>query len=129
MKEIVNLKTKLAEEFSIKDLGPTKKILGMRISKEREKRLLKISQAKYMKKVLKRFNMLNVKPVNVPLGGHFKLSKAQDPPTEDEKALMSKVPYASAVGNLMYAMICIRPNIVQAMGVVSRYMSNPEKEH
>jgi len=36
MKEIVNLKAKLAKEFSMKDLGSTKKILGMRINKERK---------------------------------------------------------------------------------------------
>ena len=73
--------------------------------------------------------MSDAKIVNVPLGGHFKLSKAHDPTTEDEKALMSEVPYASAVASLMYSMICTRPDIAQAVRVVSRYMSNPEKEH
>ena len=89
-----------------------------------------------MEKVLKRFNISDVKHVNVPLGGHFKLSKAHAPTTEDEKALMSEVPYASALGSLMYAivclmyaMVCTRPDIAQAVKVVSRYMSNPEKEH
>jgi len=33
------------------------------------------------------------------------------------------------VGSLMYAMVCTRPNIAQAVRVVSRYMSNPRKEH
>ena len=98
-------------------------------NQQREKRLLKISQAEYVKKVLKRFNMSDAKPVNVPLGGYFKLSKAQAPTTEDEKALMSEVPHASIVGSLMYAMICTRPDIAQAVRVISRYMSNPEKEH
>jgi hypothetical protein len=37
--------------------------------------------------------------------------------------------YASAVGSLMYAMVCTRPNIAHAMGVLSRYMSKPGKEH
>ena len=68
----MNLKAKLAEEFSI-DLGSTKKILGLRISRER-KRSLKISQVEYVE-VLKRFNMSDAKPVNIMLGGHFKLSK------------------------------------------------------
>ena len=40
---------------------------------------------------------------------------------------MSKVPYASAIGNLMYAMVCIRPDIAHAVGVVSRFMSRPRK--
>lgn len=42
---------------------------------------------------------------------------------------MSRVPYASAVGSLMYAMICTRPDISHAVSVVSRYMENPGKEH
>jgi len=42
---------------------------------------------------------------------------------------MSKVPYASIVGSLMYAMVCTRPDIAHAVGVVSRYMNNPRKEH
>ena len=42
---------------------------------------------------------------------------------------MSRVPYASAVGSLIYAMVCTRPNISHAMGVLSRYMSNPREEH
>ena len=55
MKEIVNFNDKLTKQFSMKDLGPVKKILEMRINRDREKRLLKISQAEYMKKVLNRF--------------------------------------------------------------------------
>ena len=46
-----------------------------------------------------------------------------------KKADMAKVPYCSAVGSLMYAMICTRPHIAYAVGVVSRYMSNPGKKH
>ena len=70
-----------------------------------------------MKKVLKRFNMSDAKPVSIPLGGHFKLSKAHALTTEDEKVLMSEVPYASAVGSLCY--VCTRPDIAQAVGVVT----------
>ena len=91
--------------------------------------MLKVSQAENVKKMLKRFNMIVAKPVNVSLGNHFKLSEAQTPTIEDEKALMLEVSYASVVGSLMYAMFCTRPDIAQAMRVVSRYMSNPGKEH
>jgi len=87
----------LAREFSMKD-----KILGMRISRERKK-IVEAAQAKYIEKVLRRFNMVDAKSVNLPLGGHFRLLKAQELKTYDEKALMSKVPYASAVSSLMYA--------------------------
>ena len=42
---------------------------------------------------------------------------------------MTHVPYASTVGSLMYVMVCTRPNISHAVGVLSRYMSTPRKEH
>jgi phosphoribosyl-AMP cyclohydrolase len=42
---------------------------------------------------------------------------------------MYRVPYASAVGILMYPMVCTRPYIAHAVGVLSRYMSKPGKEH
>jgi hypothetical protein len=42
---------------------------------------------------------------------------------------MSRVPYSLAVGSLMYAMVCTRPTIAHVVGVVSRYMNNPGKEH
>ena len=42
---------------------------------------------------------------------------------------MAKVPYASAIGSLMYAMVCTRPDIAQVVGAVSKYMTNPGKEH
>jgi hypothetical protein len=42
---------------------------------------------------------------------------------------MSRVPYASVVGSLMYVMVCTRPDIAHAVGVLSRYMSKPRKEH
>ena len=41
---------------------------------------------------------------------------------------MAIVSYASAIGSLIYAMICTRPNISLAVGVVSKYMSNPGKQ-
>ena len=82
-----------------------------------------------MEKILKRFNTSDAKPMNVLLEDHFKLSKAQDLTIENEKALMSEVSYALAVSSLMCIMICTRLDITQAMGVVSKYMSNPDKEH
>ena len=42
---------------------------------------------------------------------------------------MEKVPYVYAVGSLMYAIVCTRPDIAQAVGFVSRFLANPRKEH
>ena len=63
------------------------------------------------------------------MANHLKLSKEHSPKTVEERDHMALVPYASAVGSLMYAMVCTRPDIAHAVGVVSRYMANPGKEH
>ena len=74
----MNLKAKLAEEFLMKDLGSAKKILRMRISRERKEAIENITSRVHGKDAGE-FNMMDAKPVNVPLGGHFKLSNAQAP--------------------------------------------------
>ncbi|KAE8693200.1 Cellulose synthase-like protein D2 [Hibiscus syriacus] len=49
--------------------------------------------------------------------------------TNEERVYMAKVPYANAAGSLMYAMVCTRPDISQAVGVVSMYMHDPGEGH
>ncbi|KAE8724080.1 cytochrome P450 71A9-like [Hibiscus syriacus] len=129
MQEIINLKQKLSKQFAMKDLGAVKQILGMRIKRDTKSGTLMLSQAEYINKVLSRFNMQDAKPVSTPLGVHFRLSKEQSPKMEEERAHMVKVSYASAIGSLMYAMVCTRPDIAHVVGVVSRYMNNPCKVH
>ena len=73
--------------------------------------------------------MGDAKSVRTPLASHFRLPKDHSPKTEEEKDFMAKVPYALVIGSLMYAMTCTRPDISHAVGVVSRYMSNPGKLH
>ena len=101
----------------------------MRIIRDKANGTLKLSQSEYVKKIFSRFNMNEAKPMSTPLGSHFKLSKEQSPKTNKERDHMSKVPYASTIGNLMYAMVCTRPDIAHAMGVVSRFISRVGKQH
>ena len=69
------------------------------------------------------------KAISTPLPPYVKLSAKDSLKSNVEKAEMAKVPYASCVGNLMYAMIATRPDIAFAVGVVSRFMSDPGKKH
>ena len=102
----------------------------MEINRDRERRKLWLSQKQYLQKVLQRFGIHeDTKPVSTPLAPHLKLSSRLSPTTDEEREYMAKVPYANAVGSLMYAMVCTRPDISQAVSVVSRYMHNPGKGH
>ena len=73
--------------------------------------------------------MKNSKSVSTKLVGHLKLSKRLCPSTEKEKGEMSVIPYSSAIGSLMYAMVCILPDISHAIRVVSRSLANLGKAH
>nr|CAN73146.1 hypothetical protein VITISV_001508 [Vitis vinifera] len=127
--KIDKLKKELNKSFEMKDLGFTSQILGIKISRDMTNRKLQLSQENYIEKVLDKFNMGKTKPTSSLLGSYLKLSSKQNPSSEKEKEEMRKVPYASAVGSLMYAMVCTMPDIAHAVGVVSRFISNPGKEH
>ena len=128
-KKIFALKKALSKSFFIKDLGSAKQIPGLKITRDQSKRLLWPFQERYFEKLLERFNMRKAKSVNMPLAAHFKLSTKQSPTSEKEKAEMTNVPYSSAVGSLMYAMICTRPDITYTVGVVIWFLTNPLKEN
>ena len=129
-KEIIqDLKTQLSSKFDMKDLGAANYILGMEIKRDRAKRKLWLNQRKYVETILQRFNMQDSKPVKVPIPVGVKLYVEQCPKTQEEEEDMSHVPYASAVGSLMYAMVCTRPDITHAIGVLRKIMSKLGKEH
>jgi hypothetical protein len=127
--KLTEVKNWLAEQFQMKDLGDACYVLGIQIIRDRKNRRLMLSQASYVDKVLARFSMQNSKKGLMPTRHGIVLSKMQCPKTPQEEEEMRRVPYASAVGSLMYAMLCTRPDICYAVGVVSRYQSNPGPEH
>ena len=113
----------------MKNLGAAKKILGMKIYRDREAGKLWLTQRSYVKKVLERFSMLHAKPVKFLLAAHFQLSSEFFPTTEDEMEYMARVLYANAIRCLMCATVCTRLDISHAVNVVSIYMADPRKEH
>ncbi|GJT73434.1 hypothetical protein Tco_1032720 [Tanacetum coccineum] len=94
-------------EFNLKELGEAKKILGMEIIKDRSRKILRVSQSGYISKILNNFRIDIGKSVQMPLGGHFKLSLKDCPVRDCDVERMSKVSYANAVGSLMYLMSCM----------------------
>ena len=104
--KINRLKKYLGSKLSMKDLGPAQQILGIQIMRDRKNKRLWLSQEKYIKKVLDRFNMKDAKPVGTPLATLFKPSTELCSSDDKEKEEISKIPYASTVGSLMYAMVC-----------------------
>ena len=124
-----SVKTWLGSCFSMKDLGEATYILGVKIYRDRSRRLLGLSQSTYIDKVLKRFSMEESKKGFLPMRHGVSLSKEMCPSTPQERDRMSRIPYASAIGSIMYAMICTRPDVSYALSMTSRYQVDPGEQH
>ena len=105
----------------MKDLGEASYILGMKIYRDRSKRMLGISQSTYIETMLKRFSMENSKKGYLSIGHEISLSKRDCPTTPQEREHMSRIPYASIVDSIIYVMTCIRSNMAYSLWIVSRY--------
>ena len=113
----------------MKDLGKASRILGMDIIRDRSKGVLILSQESYLKKVVETFGMTDAKAVVSPTSSQFKLRSLTPDQKEEEGSCMEEIPYASAVGSIMYAMVGSRPDLGFAVGLISRFMSEPGREH
>ena len=119
----------LQNKFDMKDLGEANYILGIKLLRDRMNKVLALSQALYIDKILARFSMENSKKGTLPFRHGVHLSKKHSPKTLEHKERMSRIPFASAVGSLMYVMLCTRPDICYVVGIFSRYQSDPREEH
>ncbi|XP_042041932.1 secreted RxLR effector protein 161-like [Salvia splendens] len=73
--------------------------------------------------------MYDAKHASLPLAAHFMLSKNLCPQSEYDINAMKKVPYANAIGSVMYLMVSTRPDIAYVVSCLSRYMSNHGPAH
>nr|GFB28572.1 retrotransposon protein, putative, Ty1-copia subclass [Tanacetum cinerariifolium] len=120
-----SVKTYIGKCFAMKDLGKVAYILGIRIYQDRSKRLIGLCQSAYIEKILKRYCMENSKRGSIPMQKKLKLSKSQGASTPAEMKHMQNVPYALAVGFIMYAVRCTRPDVAFAQNITSRFQQNP----
>lgn len=125
--ELAKVKAFLSSTFKMKDLGPAKNCVGIRITQTDE--YIALDQTRYINEILERFNMQNSKPVATPSDNNVKLSTdlgSYDKVSEDE---LKKIPYQAAVGCLLYLTQCTRPDITFAVNDVSRFNSNYRIPH
>ena len=111
-------------------MGATEKILGMKIKRDLAQKKLLLCQEEYIQKMLNHFGMASTKPVYSPLTMCIHISELNTTESGSKREYMSCIiPYVSVVGSLMYPMVCTRPNLAQAINMVSSYMGKPGKEH
>ncbi|GJS82304.1 retrotransposon protein, putative, ty1-copia subclass [Tanacetum coccineum] len=120
-----DVKSYLGKCFAMKDLGEAAYILGIKIYRDRSKRLIGLCQSAYTEKILKIFFMENSKRGSIPMQEKLKLCKSQGASTPAEVKRMQNIPYASAVGSIMYVVRCTRPDVAFAQNITSRFQQNP----
>jgi hypothetical protein len=126
---LLEIKRFLSSNFNMKDLGEASFILGIEINRDRRKGVLGLSQKAYLEKVLKKFSMHACNPTPAPIVKGDKYGSFQSHRNQYKIDQMKSVPYASAVGSLMYAQVCTRPDLAFVTGMLGRYQKNPDISH
>ena len=121
---IEKFKEKLKCEFKIKDLGDMKFCLGIDVDRNRKDKTITMSQLGYINKIAERFGLLKCKPIFTPADMNSKLEQGEVEEDED-----NDFPYRELVGSLMYAMVCTRPDIANAVGTISKHCEKPSRVH
>ena len=105
-------------------------ILGIEVHRDRANRRIHLSQSKYTKDIINRFQLSTSNPVVTPIDPSASLSMEDCPaPDSAEWHDMQSIPYLSAVGSLNYLSTATRPDISHAVSRVSRFNQNPGKAH
>ncbi|KAL0445215.1 UNVERIFIED_CONTAM: hypothetical protein Slati_2244200 [Sesamum latifolium] len=105
----------------MKDMGKASYIIGIKIYRDRSRRILGLTQSSYIEKVLKRFKIENSKRGFLSMRHGIKLSKKQSPKIDEELKRMSDIPYASALGSIQYPVQRTRPDIAYAFSMTRRH--------
>ena len=104
----------------MKDLGKAAYILGIKIYRDRSRRLIGLSQSTYLDKVLKKFKMDQSKKGFLRVLQGVKLSHTQSPTTTKDRERMKVIPYGSSKGSIMHAMMCTRLDVCLAISLAPK---------
>ncbi len=124
IEDMISLKECLADRFRMKDMGELHYCLGISIERDEEKKSLYMHQKQYITSMIEKFGLSNCKVVSTPADINVKLTKDEEGGTP-----VDPVKYQSIVGSLLYVAIATRPDIAQAVGVVSKFNSKPSQTH
>ena len=105
-------------------MGELHYYVGVCVVQDKENKQVCLHQGPYIEKALKKFGQIEAKPVSTPADLSVRLQKEDGVSRSIDVTL-----YQSIVGSLLYAAIETRPDIAQAVGVVSKFCANPTQSH
>jgi hypothetical protein len=119
-------KVKLVERFRIKDLGPSRFMLGMRVTRDRKTRTIQLDQELYVSKALEKYGLTQCRTASTPeavgSGREQDDSDGAGKPADRQR-------FMEIVGTLLYAAISTRPDIAHAVGQLTQHMQAPLRRH
>lgn len=121
------MKERLQEVFKITDLGTCRFYLGVKISQTADGVFL--GQPAFIDKIIQDAHMTTAKPTKTPLPLGHVLYDEQEPMTKEETLEMSKVPYRSVFGSVLFLATRTRPDIAAAVSMLGRYLESPAPKH
>jgi hypothetical protein len=113
----------ISSKFNIEDLGEISRYIGMDISHDVGKRILRISQQRSIEEVLENFGMNESKPRDTPMEAGYVIQRRLTDEVKTDK------PYRSLIGCLMYPMLWSRPDIAFAASSMGQVSSDPSEQH
>jgi len=123
MRKLNEIKIRLSKEFEMTDLGTPKTFLGLEIKRDRNNKILEITQKQFMNKILEKFNMNDCKQHLTPM-----MTKGNMTKNYPNERPITQAPYREAIGTLLYLSGGTRPDMSYAVNTMSRRQIEPTEE-
>ena len=122
--QMQQLKEDLSHRFKMKDLGKLYYCLGISVTLDESSQTIRLNQSRYLVKILEKYGLTEANSVSAPADPNVKLLK-----DDGCSKKVDSLRYQSMVGSLLHAARATRPDIAQAVGVVSRFNAEPTEAH
>ena len=122
--EMQHLKDDLSSRFKMKDLGKLHYCLGISVNLNESNNAIYLDQSRYLLKILEKYGLAEAKTISIPADPNVKLLK-----DDGCSKKVDPIRYQSMVGSLLHAARATRPDIAQAVGVVSKFNAEPTEAH
>ena len=126
-KAVEEVVTALKAAYELTDHGQLAWFLGCAVDYDRDNGTLALGQPAYIADILHRANMGDCKATTTPMVD--RPSEAATPPSQEEEAILRKIPFREVLGALLYLSTCTRPDITFAVNQIARFTSRPRLEH
>ena len=124
MTTVDQLYNSLKKDIDISDLGPASTFLGIEIQRDRQKRLISLSQSSYSKRLLDKFGYKLLETIKALISISNKIA-----PNYEDTSIDIVKDYQQQIDSIIYLITKTRPNLAYLVGLYARFMSNPGLEH